>query len=66
MPDLGRRCAGGGVDLVAGQAACGAHLRLSAAVVGEEAGGHRGASGVVDADEQDAGFVSHGAPRRSL
>ena len=30
--------------------------------VGEVAGGHLGAAGVVDADEQDAGLVGHGVP----
>ena len=60
MP-LAHRLRHGGVDGVGGGRACGADLDRVSGEVGEEGGGHLGAAGVVDADEEDAGPVGGGS-----
>ena len=57
MPTSRHRLDRGGVDLVGGFGSGGADLDPVAGEVGEEAGGHLGTAGVVDADEQDARFL---------
>jgi hypothetical protein len=59
-PDLGHGLRDGGVDRVGGRGAGGADHDPALGVVVEQSGGHLGAAGVVDADEQDFGFVRHG------
>jgi hypothetical protein len=58
--DLSHRVDRDGVDLVGGFGSCGEDLDTVASEVLEESCGHLGASGVVDADEQDGGLVGHG------
>ena len=53
--DLGHGLDDGGVDVVGRGGAGGADHDAVAGVVGEQRGGHLGAAGVVDADEQDLG-----------
>ncbi len=50
---------GGRVDLVGRGGAGGADLDAVAGEVGQPGGGHLGAAGVVDADEQHGGLVGH-------
>jgi len=49
----------GRVDLVGGGAACGADVNPAGCGVVEQGGGHLGATGVVDANEQDFGDLGH-------
>ena len=57
MPTLGHGLDGGRVDLVGGLGTGGADLDPAPGKGGEERGGHLGAAGVVDADEQDGGLL---------
>ena len=59
MPTSAIACDGDGVDLVGGRGSGGADLDAVAGEVAQQAGGHLGAAGVVDADEQHAGLVGH-------
>ena len=55
MPSSAMASTTAGLIVVGGRGAGGAHDDPVAGVVGEEGGGHLGAAGVVDADEQDFG-----------
>ena len=64
MPSSAMASTAAGLTLSAGCGAGGADLDPPLAQGGEEGGGHLGAAGVVDADEQDGrllgGFGTHG------